>query len=133
MAGQVLGPTATRVQQLEAMAQEYVGGHADAACGRGSESVESFRRVQEDRRRQREAYLEAETERWSMLAKVGNPAVPPAAFDEHASAKRVDAELRRLVELRSGWDGTLGHQALSVKANGLWKLIGFASAPTQAW
>ena len=127
VAGKLLGAESTRGSQLEAMAQEYVGEHPQEAGDRGSVSVESFRRVGEDLRLRREAALEAETERWSLLRKVGNPAVPGAAFDDDASAQDIDAELRRLVAMRSGWDGTLGHTALSVKASGLWKILGFAS------
>jgi hypothetical protein len=127
VAGKFIGEGAPRGQRLEALAQEYLGGHPVEA-GEADRPVGALchaRRTDVDERR--EAQLEVETACWSMLRKVPDASVPETRFDETASPAEIDAELRRLSTLRSSWDDLFAHAALAIKASGIWRFLGFAT------
>jgi hypothetical protein len=125
--GKVIGDGAPRAQRLEALAQEYLGGHPvepgkyDDTVGRpcGPRRTDVLER--------REAQLEVETGCWAMLPRVAEACVPEASFPETASAAEIDAELRRLATMRSSWDDVFAHAARAVKASGIWRFLGFAT------
>jgi hypothetical protein len=125
--GKVIGDGAPRAQRLEALAQEYLGGHPveagkyDDPVGRHCGTRRS------DALDRREAQLEVETGCWAMLPRVADACVPEASFPETASAAEIDAELRRLATVRSSWDDLFAHAARAVKASGIWRFLGFAT------
>lgn len=125
VAGRVLGPGSSRVQRLEAIAQEYLSERSAEAGDDPERAAFSFER-NDDVRERRKAALEAETERWAYLADVPVFAAPDGAFPETATAEEVDAELRRLHAMRESWDDLLGGAAQAVKASGLHRFLGFA-------
>ena len=101
-------PGSTRIEQLEAFAQEYLGefstdGDSDEtrtlgpgfrACGLGH--------------RARRATREAETNPWAELPPVPELTAPDVPFDETSTAQEIDERLRALARLRAGWDRLIG-------------------------
>jgi hypothetical protein len=128
IAGKVL-PGSTRPQRLEAMAQEYLGGHPLEAGDDGAAPAGgSFRPDDRERIARRKAELELETERWSYLESVADVRTPDECdFERMSSAREIDEALRVLAARRAGWDQTLGFCAYMVKRSGLHQLAGFAS------
>jgi hypothetical protein len=130
VAGKIL-PGASRAERLEAVAQEYLGGHAalageDGACGAGSAFRPDPAREAE-REAEREARLEAESETWRYLAQPSRVPVPPPQFDEYSGAEEIDVALRELAARRDGCDDLLGYCAFVVRRSGLWRVAGYAS------
>jgi hypothetical protein len=118
-------PGASRLERLEAMAQEFAGTFPiDPHVPPTSRAA--FRQMG-PREEQRAARLEAETERWCALREVVEVPAPEVTFDEAASAAEVDATLRELARCRAGWDDVVGYCAAAVKDSGLFRLLGFAS------
>jgi hypothetical protein len=127
VAGRVLGPGSSRVDGLEALAQEYVGEHSlEAGDDPEQPAIESAPAPRQLRGERRRAELAAETERWAYLAEAPILAAVEGAFGEDASAEELDAGLRRLGAMRASWDRLVGPAAYAVKASGLWKDLGFA-------
>ncbi len=111
VAGKVLGSGATRLQRLEAMGQEYIGEHPEEA-GDGADTCSLECPAQRERPRDGyDAMLEVETQHWALLRKVPEFPAPDVAFDERASAREIDAEVRKLAAMRASWDDLLGHAA----------------------
>jgi hypothetical protein len=76
---------------------------------------------------ERQAALEAETDRWAMLPPVEDWEAPPATFDDAATAQDVDARLRELARLRDGWEDVIGFCASAIRESGMHLLLGFTS------
>jgi hypothetical protein len=125
VAGRLLGPTSSRWERLESMAQEYLGSHASKLDEQRG-LPDGFRPV-DDRTQALEARLEAETERWSMLAEPAPFRVPGADAPEETDPRRIDWRLRELNAMRARWDGALGWLALAIRRSRIWKILGFAS------
>jgi len=125
VAGKLLGPTSSRWERLESMAQEYLGSHASNAddprfLGDGF-------RPMDQRTQLLEARLEAETERWSALSEPEPYEVPGADASDGTDPRRIDWRLRELNAMRARWDGALGWLALVIKRSRIWRILGFAS------
>jgi hypothetical protein len=122
-----LEPGATRMDALEAMAQELLAQvPTDADGDEARVRSPSFRRLgpgDEPRR----AQLEAETERWSTLPRPADWPVPDVRFHENATAGQLDAQLRELVRLRRCWDDLLARSALALQRSGTLLVLGFTS------
>jgi hypothetical protein len=126
VAGHVV-PGSSRLDRLEMMTQEFLaefsapGDEDDARpLGPGFRSIG----LGDGPRR---AALEEETERWAMLPAVPAVAMPDVRFDATATAQEVDAGLRKLAELRAGWDDLVGWCAHVIRRSGMPALLGFAT------
>jgi hypothetical protein len=112
----------------EALAAEYLGAHPIApleeAAADGTTAMDRSRAALRERQ---EARLEAETQRWWLLAEPEPAPAPDERFEELGSARAIDRRLRELASLRDSWDDVLGHCARAVQASGLWRVLGFAS------
>ncbi len=131
LAGELM-PGSSRMEQVEAIAQELAGvlpahpdipdaDHLRELCGvlrpvhpAGGERV-------------RAAELEAETERWALLSALPDVPVPGVPLEAGVTAQELDAALRELARLRSQWDDVVGYCGLAVKKSRLYQLLGFAS------
>jgi len=124
LAGEVL-PGSTRMERLEAMAQELLGSiPGDPDARRPLESA--FRPVGRGEARRR-ATLESETERWAVLPPLQDWPAPDVGFAETATTRDIDRRLRALARVRAGWDAILGYCAHAVKQSRLYARLGFAS------
>ena len=126
LAGEAM-PGSSRVERLEALAQEFLAETgADAGDDEGRARWPPFRAAGPGERPRRAA-LEAETDRWCVLPAVADWHAPDVRFDDAMTADEVDALLRELAALRTGWDDLLGYCAHVVRQSGLWRVAGFAS------
>ncbi len=128
-AGRVMAGS-TRSEQLEALAQEYLGefstdgDHDDARrLGPAFGPVPRGAQASEARR----ARLEEELERWVDLPPVEAWAAPDGGFDEAVTAQEVDRRLRALAALRESWDDLIGHCAHAIRKSGMHLHLGFAT------
>jgi hypothetical protein len=130
VAGKVL-PGSSRAERLEAMAQEYLGGHAVEAGDDGGGAAGGAFRPDGGRsiRERLEARAEAESGAWAYLPRPVDVAAPDASLDEYATAWEIHARLRALAGQRAAWDGILGYCAYVVLRSGLWRVAGFQSFP----
>nr|WP_242336923.1 HNH endonuclease signature motif containing protein [Anaeromyxobacter sp. SG66] len=118
-------PGSTRIEQLEALAQEYLAefssdgdSHEPRSLGPGFGAVgpgHSSRRAGDG----------AETGRWAALPPVPELAAPDVPFDETSTAQELDERLRALGRLRSGWDRLIGFCGYAVKRSGIPVLLGY--------
>jgi hypothetical protein len=126
VAGKVL-PGSPRAERLGALAMEYLGEHPQEAGDDGPRGLGGSFRPAPVPRADREAQLEAETDRWSSLARVLGYQAPDPGFDQLSSPVELDQRLRALARARDAWDRLLGYGALVVRRSGLWRQAGFAS------
>ncbi|HET7754419.1 MAG TPA: HNH endonuclease signature motif containing protein [Anaeromyxobacteraceae bacterium] len=129
LAGRQVGPN--RIEQFEALAQEYVGEFADEDDGDDARAIRdapmqrlSGRNTGDGPRRAR---LEEETGRWSALPRAVTCAVPEVDFGDGATAKEVDERLRALAGMRRSWDVIVGWCAHAIRSSGILSLLGFSS------
>jgi hypothetical protein len=104
------------------MCQDYLGSHdaptgiAEAPLAAPREELDSIKE-----------WLENESAQWAFLDRpepVEAPDLDPGAErDPHL----LDAELRRLADLRERWDEVFGHLAMLLRAMDGWRRLGFAS------
>jgi hypothetical protein len=137
IAGRLL-PGSRRHERLEAMAMEFLGGHAlvDSLIEeRRRERGEDGRLggaftspPRRDRARQ-EARLERETLGWSYLESPAAIPVPDLGLDDAglSTPAEIDARLHEVAALRSRWDALVGVLSYLVQRSGLWKVAGFDS------
>jgi hypothetical protein len=83
--------------------------------------------------------LEAEMNRWLWLDEIHAsgpaergpggpvPAPVPGSAEEPADVLQVDADVRRLAEMRRSWDALLGRLAMLVQWSGVWRDMRFAT------
>jgi len=128
LAGTLLGPTAPNWQRLEVISQEFLGAYptdlpadesalGSAASGPLASWLESAKQT-----------LEEETRRWAYLDSVQPCVAPPAPGDDGMiDPRRLDEELRQLIDMRNGWDDVLGHLAMLLRMLGLWSELGFVT------
>jgi hypothetical protein len=138
VAGQQL-PGSKPFERLEALAQEWLGGHPEAAPERDPHPGAVFRTsgphasALPQRESQRQEELEVETERWRSLDDVPRWRAPEIRWGEIEASDSVelvdelDATLRRLARHREGWDEHLAWAAAELSASGLLSTMGFAS------
>ncbi len=125
VAGEQL-PGSTRIEQLEALAQEYlaefsVDGDADGSRPLGP----GFRRWGLGSCRRGEAGMEADG--WAELPRVPELDAPDLGLDEGLSTRQLDARLRQLAHLRAGWDRLVGWCGHAVKRSGMHRLLGYGT------
>ena len=122
LAGWVLDrPTATALQRLQAMLQEYLGSHeappddhADDAWLKAADERDAV-----------EEHLENQHARWKDL-----PVAPPVPAPEapgESDPFRIDPYLKGLVDKRRRWDDSLGQVVLLFKTVQGWHHLGFGS------
>jgi hypothetical protein len=121
----VLGNRSTKAQRVEAWAQEYYGAHPippEDAAGEGMNEVE-FRKRCEDEIDSLKERLEQESRLWADLVAV-DP-LQAVEFSGEIDPWRIDAELKRLVNMRNRWDEVFGHIAMLFKQCGAWEPLQF--------
>jgi hypothetical protein len=122
LAARHLGAGAPRWQLLEAACQEYLGAHPVDDPGTGEEvpawPVSGWMDAAKEG-------LEAEYRNWRFL-EPAEPVEAPAR-EEESDPFRLDAELRRLLGMRRGWDELVGHLGMLLIYLGLWRDMKFAS------
>jgi hypothetical protein len=126
VAGHVV-PGSSPLDRLEAMTQEFLAefsadGDEDDARPLGA----GFRSIGPGDGPRRAA-LEEETERWAMLPAIPAVVMAEVRFDANATAQETDAGLRKLAELRAGWDDLVGWCAHVVRRSGMPALLGFVN------
>lgn len=134
LAGRVLRGNPPRWKRIEALCEEYLGAHPVEPTA--DERVElpcepSLADMKEG--------LEAEMGRWAWLDELhahrsgergpgGAVAAPvPGSAEEPADVLQLDADVRRLAEMRRSWDALLGRLAMLVQWSGVWRDLRFAS------
>jgi hypothetical protein len=127
LAGEIM-PGFTRMERLEAIAQEYLGElPGDPDADETAPLDPAFRRVGR-RETSRRAALEAETERWSVLPDVVEVPAPEVELPDTATAAELDAHLRELAALRARWDDLIGFCSRAVLDSGMHRILGFTNA-----
>jgi hypothetical protein len=129
VAGQQLSPGARTFERIEALAQEFLGGHPEVAPEADPAPPAWWRSAgrREAALTARKAELEKETEQWAALERSAPWAAPVVDWDELDSPAAIDATLRVLAEHRQRWDRQVGWLGSMVKRSGLHQLMGFAS------
>src|SRR5438270_8706559 len=121
LAGVAIGVTATKMQRVNAWAEELLSTHAAPSDDHADDvlfaSEDDFEALKER--------LEQENRRWAGLVAV-DP-VKAEQFSGEIDPWRIDAELKGLVERRAHWDEVFGHVAMLFKRSRAWEPLGFAS------
>src|SRR5207248_2505945 len=123
--GIVLGNRSTKAQRVEAWAQEYYGAHSippEEGSGEGMNELE-FRKRCEDEMESLKERLEEESRLWADLVAV-DP-LQAVEFSGEIDPWRIDAELKRLMEMRNRWDEVFGHIAMLFKQCRGWESLEF--------
>jgi hypothetical protein len=123
VAGELV-PGGSRIERLEAIAQEFAGAHPlepDAAVDLSIRAGLRPVGAREDRR----AALEAETLQWEILPRVGERGVPEVTFEDTDGAREVDRKLRHLASLRARCVDVMAWCSVAMRRSGLWRLLGF--------
>jgi hypothetical protein len=118
-------PGSTRIEQLEALAQEYLGEFSTDGDSDETRPLGPGFRAGGVGPSARRAAPRAETDRWAELPPVPELAAPDVPFDEASTAQEIDARLRALAHLRAGWDRLIGFCGHSVKRSGMHVLMGY--------
>jgi len=121
-----LGATTPKSACLEMICQEYLGAHPAPEDGENEDAI-LHASVAPPWLEPLKAWLEQETEQWSFLDRVEPAALPVPSEPVEEDAWLLDAELRRLAELRRRWDEVFGHLAMLFRMLGLWRDARFAS------
>jgi hypothetical protein len=128
LTGRVLGAASPRWQRVEALCQEYLGEHPAPE----DSSVRPARDFYDVSASERRAWLEREHDRWSFLYHPDPVPAPEPGVDDTDRARRIDARLRELAGMRTGWDELLCRLALLLLNTGLWRAMGFADVEQYA-
>jgi hypothetical protein len=121
-AREALCATAPRHELVVGMCEEYLGSHApsegaaDVLLPDPCEENESLKE-----------WLENESAQWAFLDRPGPVEAPRAHPDSVYDLHLLDAELRRLANLRERWDEVFGHLAMLIRAVDGPRRLGFAS------
>src|SRR6266404_7534585 len=121
LAGVIIGATATKMQRLNAWAEEFQSSHPAPA----DEHADDVLFTPEDDLESLKKLLEEENRQWAGLAAV-QPLKAPQSSGE-IDPWRIDAELKHLVEKRARWDEVFGHVAMLFKRSRAWEPLGYAS------
>src|SRR3954463_5068514 len=102
--------------------EEYLGAHAPPA-GIGDDPLPAAREELEAMKE----WLENESAQWAFLDRPEPIEAPLANAETERDLRLLDAELRRLGDLRERWDEVFGHLAMLLRAVDGWRRLGFAS------
>jgi hypothetical protein len=129
VAGQQLSQGAKTFERIEALAQEFLGGHPEAAPEADPAPPTWWRAAgqREAALAARKAELEKETEQWAVLERSAPWVAPEIDWGELDSPAAIDATLRVLVEHRQRWDAQVGSLGSMIKRSRLHLIMGFAS------
>jgi hypothetical protein len=134
LAGKALGANPPKWKRIEALCQEYLGAHP-VEPGPDERVRLPWGPSLDDTKEG----LEAEMGRWSWLDELHAsggaergpggpvPAPVPDSAEEPADLLRLDADVRRLAQMRRSWDALLGRLAMLVQWSGVWRDMKFAS------
>ena len=122
--GIVLGHRSTKAQRVESWGQEYYG-LVPIPLETEDDPLDEveFRKRCEDERESFMERLEKESRAWADLLAV-DP-LKAVEFSGETDPWRIDAELKRLVEMLNRWDEAFGHIALLFKQCGAWEQLEF--------
>jgi hypothetical protein len=122
-------PGSKRFEQLEAIAQEWLGGHPETAPESDPRPMRVYRAFApgEAAQEQRKEQLERETERWRTLDDVPPWKEPDLRWEEVDSAEETDATLRQLAAHRRDWNERVGWIAHELGRSRIWATMGFAT------
>ncbi len=121
-----LMPGSTRVEQLEALAQEYLAEFSTDGDSDGARPLGPGFRARGLEPGCRRAAGTGPDE-WAELPAVPELAAGDLRFDETMTAQAIDARLRELAELRAGWELLIGRCGHAVKRSGMHLLLGYGS------
>ena len=121
LAGVIVGATATKMQRLNAWAEEFQSSHPAPP----DERADDVLFIAEDDLEPLKKHLEDENHQWAGLAAV-QPLKAPHS-NEEIDPWRIHAELKQHLEKRTRWDDVFGHVAMLFKQSRAWELLGFAS------
>ena len=122
-----LVPSPSRIDQLEAMSQEFLGQFPGDPSQDGKRKLSTAFRPLGPSPDERKAALEIETNRWSILPPVDPFPAPEISFDSPMTAEQIDAQLRELAALRAAWDDVIGFCATAIQESRIYHRFGFAS------
>ncbi len=118
-------PGSTRIEQLEALAQEYLAEFSVDGDSDGSRPLgPGFRARGIGPARGR---LATEPDDGPELPAAPELVAPDFRFDERTPTRELDARLRELAHLRAGWDRVVGWCGHGVKRSGMHLLLGYGS------
>ena len=110
VARRVVNAAAPPYKLLEALCEEFLGGHEPpdfaASC---PDDLVAARREESDALKE---WLEKESAQWAFLGQPVPIAAPVPGDDVARDPEELDRELRRLAALRDRWDEVVGHLAL---------------------
>jgi hypothetical protein len=121
VAGMMIGATATKMQRVNAWAEEHLSSHPAPA----NEHADDVLFTSEDDIESLKERLEQENRKWADLAAV-NPLKAPQSSGE-IDPWRIHAELKGHLEKRARWDEVFGHVAMLFKQSRAWEPLGFAN------
>jgi hypothetical protein len=114
--------TAPKWELVMGICEEYLGAHAppagiaDDPPPAPCEELDSMKE-----------WLENESAQWAFLDRPEPIEAPLANAETERDLRLLDAELRRLADLRERWDEVFGHLAMLLRAVDGWRRLGFAS------
>ena len=121
LAGIAIGATSSRMQRLDAWAQEYLGTHPGPEDDRADDVFFAPEGELADAMK----HLEEENRQWAHLADV-RP-LEAEQFSGEIDPWRIDAELKGFVEKRARWDEVFGPVALLFNKTRAWDTLEYAS------
>src|SRR6185295_12068222 len=120
--GIVLGFRSTKAQRVEAWAQEYYGAHPVPAEEEGCDDLALEQRFESETDSLKER-LERESRLWAHLVEV-DP-LEAIEFSGEIDPWRIDAELKRFIEMRNRWDEVFGFVASLFNRCHAWEPLEF--------
>src|SRR4051812_29420406 len=114
--------TAPKWELVMGLCEEYLGAHAPPA-GIGDDPLPAPREELDSM----QEWLENESAQWAFLDRPEPIEAPLANAETERDLRLLDAELRRLGDLRERWDEVFGHLAMLLRAVDGWWRLGFAS------
>jgi hypothetical protein len=121
LAGIAIGAASSKMQRLNAWAQEYLGSHPAPEDDRAADVFFVAEDALEDVKR----HLEEENRQWAHLADV--QPLQAVQFSGEIDPWRIDAELKGFVEKRARWDDVFGPVALLFQTTRAWDALQYAS------
>src|SRR3954464_9710132 len=122
LAREALCATAPKHELVMGMCQEYLGAH-DLPAGVADDPLPAPREELESVKE----WLENESAEWAFLDRPEPIEAPVLHPDSEHDLQLLDAELRRLADLRERWDEVFGHLAMLIRAVDGPRRLGFAS------